>query len=148
MEYVIRKINNLLTIECKDLWLQSRNEGFHFIQRLIHEYKSGTYTFHIRGEALYGVFAQDNTLLAIGGVNIDSFSSTPTIGRLRRFYVKKTHRRLGLGSLLVKRIILEATNHFNVLVLYTDTEQADSFYTSLGFLKSNRYPHSTHYMDL
>ncbi|MBS3680863.1 GNAT family N-acetyltransferase [Ornithinibacillus massiliensis] len=148
VEYVIRKINNLLTIECKDLWLQSRNKGFHFIERLIHEYKSGTNTFHKRGEALYGVFDQDNTLIAIGGVNIDPFSSTPTIGRLRRFYVKKTHRRLGLGSLLVKRIILEATDHFNVLILFTDTERADRFYTSLGFLKSNRYPHSTHYMDL
>lgn len=148
MEYVIRKINNLATIGWEDLRHQSRNEGFRFIERLIHDYKSGTNTFHKRGEALYGVFDQGNTLIAIGGVNIDPFSSTPTIGRLRRFYVKRTHRRKGLGSLLVKKIILEATNHFNVLVLYTDTEQADRFYTSLGFLKSNRYPHSTHYMDL
>ncbi|MFC0273687.1 GNAT family N-acetyltransferase [Metabacillus herbersteinensis] len=64
----------------------------------------------------------------MGGLNIDPFSNEPNIGRLRRFYVSREYRRNGLGSLLLKKIIYEAKNYFKVLVLQTDTEQADTSY--------------------
>ncbi|HCX5354411.1 TPA: GNAT family N-acetyltransferase, partial [Escherichia coli] len=81
-------------------------------------------------------------LIAIGGLNIDPFSNEQKIGRLRRFYVSRDYRRNGLGRLLLKKIICDAKNYYKVLVLHTDTEQADNFYTSFGFSKENRYPKS------
>nr|WP_238020784.1 GNAT family N-acetyltransferase [Oceanobacillus jordanicus] len=61
----------------------------------------------------------------------------PIIGRIRRFYVSKEYRRNGIGSLLVQRIIDEAKRYYKILVLHTDTQQADRFYTSIGFSKEN-----------
>jgi len=65
---------------------------------------------------------------------------------LRRFYVDKEYRINGIGSLLVKKIIEEAKKYYEILVLHTDTEQADKFYSSIGFTKGNTYPNSSHFM--
>ncbi|MDY0393973.1 GNAT family N-acetyltransferase [Virgibacillus halophilus] len=70
------------------------------------------------------------------------------MGRLRRFYVNREYRRNGIGSMLVKRIINEARKCYKILVLHTDTRQADNFYTSIGFSKGNLYPNSSHFMEL
>ncbi|MFD2211233.1 hypothetical protein ACFSMW_16110 [Virgibacillus halophilus] len=53
-----------------------------------------------------------------------------------------------MGSMLVKRIINEARKCYKILVLHTDTRQADNFYTSIGFSKGNLYPNSSHFMEL
>jgi GNAT superfamily N-acetyltransferase len=57
------------------------------------------------------------------------------IGRLRRFYVARNYRRTGIGSSLLQQIFRDAKNHFQVVVLNTDTLQADQFYCSHGFFK-------------
>ncbi|CAG9623310.1 GNAT family N-acetyltransferase [Sutcliffiella rhizosphaerae] len=92
------------------------------------------------------MFNEKGVLVAIGGLNKDPFSNELYIGRLRRFYVSKEYRRNGIGSFLVKKIIDEAKKNYKILVLHTDTEQADNFYTSLGFTKENLYPNSRHFM--
>lgn len=138
-KYVVKQINNLIK--------QSKEDGFHFVERLINEFKSGRNTFNYVGEGLFGVFNEKGVLVAIGGLNKDPFSNEHYIGRLRRFYVDKAYRRNGIGSLLVKRIIDEAKAYYKILVLHTDTEQADKFYTSIGFTKSNLYPHAGHFME-
>lgn len=147
-KFTIRPIHYLLLEDISPILKQSKEEGFRFVERLADEYRDGTNTFNGVGEALYGVFNESGALVAIGGVNSDPFSNKPNIGRLRRFYVSKEFRRSGVGSLLLKNIINEAKNHYRILVLNTDTEGADTFYTSYGFTKSSRYPHSTHYLML
>ncbi|MCK0471888.1 GNAT family N-acetyltransferase [Halalkalibacter sp. APA_J-10(15)] len=127
---------------------QSKQDGFRFLERLINDYENGSNTFNDFGEVLFGVFNEEDVLVAIGGLNKDPYSNEKSIGRLRRFYVSKEYRRNGVGSLLVKKMIDEAKRYYNILVLHTDTEQADKFYTSLGFLKENLYPNSSHYMEL
>ena len=93
------------------------------------------------------MFNEKGVLVAIGGLNKDPFSNGQNIGRLRRFYVDKEYRRKGIGSLLVKKIIEEAKKYYEILVLHTDTEQADKFYSSIGFTKGNLYPNSSHFME-
>ena len=93
------------------------------------------------------MFNEEDVLVAIGGLNKDPFSNGQTIGRLRRFYVDKEYRRNGIGSLLVKRIIDEAKINYKVLVLHTDTEQANEFYCSIEFIKGNLYPNSSHFLE-
>lgn len=146
--FKLMKINNLDTIDLNKLVNESKEEGFCFLTRLVNDYKNGTNTFNKFGEALYGVFTGRGVLVAIGGLNIDPFSSEQIIGRIRRFYVCKEYRRSGIGSMLLTKIIENAKNYFHVLVLYTDTNQGDQFYRSYGFIKGNDYSNSTHYKKL
>ncbi|ALC91721.1 GNAT family acetyltransferase [Bacillus sp. FJAT-18017] len=147
-KYKVKQINNLMNYDMDHLVTQSKEEGFRFVERLISDYKNGSNTFNRLGEGLFGVFNEEGVLVAIGGLNQDPFSNEQYIGRLRRFYVSKEYRRNGIGSLLVKRLIDEAKRNYKILVLHTDTEQADKFYTSVGFSKGNLYPNSSHFMDL
>jgi GNAT superfamily N-acetyltransferase len=124
-EFIVKQINSLFDIDLNHLVKESREEGFRFLERLVNEYESGTNTF-----------------------DIDPFSNEESAGRLRRFYVSKDYRRHGLGRLLVNQLITDAKHFYKVLVLNTDTEQGDIFYTSLGFTKGNLYPNSTHYFCL
>jgi GNAT superfamily N-acetyltransferase len=144
-KFEFKQIKNLLEIEIRHLIEESKNEGFKFLERLMDEYSKGTNTFNKTGEILYGVFHVDGKLIAIGGLNKDPYANDQKIGRLRRFYVSKKYRRKGIGKILLKKIISFAKDHYNVIVLYTDTKQADDFYTSLGFQKGSIFPMSTHF---
>ncbi|WP_062050439.1 GNAT family N-acetyltransferase [Bacillus sp. JCM 19034] len=147
-ELEVKKIYNLLDFDLDRLVIQSKQDGFRFVERLINDYENGSNTFNNIGEGLFGVFNEEDVLVAIGGLNKDPYSNENSIGRLRRFYVSKEYRRNGVGSLLAKKMIDEAKGYYKILVLHTDTEQADKFYTSLGFLKGDLYPNSSHYMEL
>jgi GNAT superfamily N-acetyltransferase len=146
-KYEVKHINNLLNFDLDSLVKQSKEEGFRFVDRLINDYKNGSNAFSHLGEGLFGVFNEEGVLVAIGGLNNDPYSNGQYIGRLRRFYVNKEYRRNGIGSLLVTRIIEEVKRYYKILVLHTDTEQADRFYSSIGFTKGNLYPNSSHFME-
>ncbi|WHY64744.1 GNAT family N-acetyltransferase [Neobacillus sp. SuZ13] len=148
LEFRIEKITDLPRIDLSPLLLESKEEGFRFIVRLVNDYKNGTNTFNKRGEGLYGVFNEDDDLIAIGGINIDPYSNDPQIGRLRRFYVSKAYRRKGVGRFLVNKILFDARRTFEEIVLHTDTETGALFYTSLGFKKSSGDPNTSHYLKL
>ncbi|KAF0820913.1 PhnO protein [Bacillus sp. ZZV12-4809] len=145
-EFIVKQLKSLFDIDLHHLVKESKEDGFRFLERLVNEYEDDTNNFDKPGESLYGLFNKEGVLIAIGGLNIDPFSNEA--GRLRRFYVSKGYRRNGLGRLLVNQLISDAKNFYKVLVLNTDTEQGDTFYTSLGFAKGNLYSNSTHYLCL
>ncbi|WP_419893826.1 GNAT family N-acetyltransferase [Oceanobacillus kimchii] len=145
-KYEVKKIYNLLEFELDTLVKESKQDGFRFLERLVNDYEAGSNAFNNFGEGLFAVFNEEGVIIAIGGLNKDPYSNEKSIGRLRRFYVSKEYRRKGVGSLLVNKIIDEAKKYYEILVLHTDTGQADKFYTSLGFSKENLYPNSSHYM--
>ncbi|MCA0149868.1 GNAT family N-acetyltransferase [Rossellomorea vietnamensis] len=145
-KYRVVTITNLLEQDLHTLVQESKEDGFRFVERLLNDYREGTNRFNKQGEALYGIYDHGNELIAVGGLNVDPTSAET--GRVRRFYVKKEHRNEGIGTLLLKQIIFDARRSFNVLVLHTDTEKANHFYTSFGFTKGDRYPNATHYLDI
>ena len=147
-KYEVKQINNLLNYDLDSLVKQSKEDGFRFVERLVNDYKSGSNTFKHSGEGLFGVFNEEGVLVGIGGLNKDPFANEQYIGRLRRFYIRKEYRRNGVGSLLVKKIVDDAKRYYKILVLRTDTEQADKFYTSIGFTKGNLYTNSSHFIEL
>ena len=147
-KYVVKQFENLMNLELDSLVEQSKEEGFWFVERLVKDYKNGSNTFNHFGEALFGVFDKVGVLIAIGGLNKDPFSKKQSIGRLRRVYVRKEFRIEGIGGLLVKKIMGEARKYYKILVLHTDTEQADDFYISIRFSKSNLYSNASHFIEL
>jgi GNAT superfamily N-acetyltransferase len=126
---------------------ESLSQGFRFVERLIREYRSGFNCFDKSGEIL--LVASDRVrAIAIGGLNRDPYFNDPKIGRLRHLYVESVWRRQGIGSLLVDRLIREATKHYQLLTLRTDTPAADKFYQKLGFKTQPNWEHTTHHLQL
>ncbi|HDR7799693.1 TPA: GNAT family N-acetyltransferase [Bacillus tropicus] len=147
-KFYSKPITDLFSIDVDHLVRESICEGFRFLQKLVNDYRNGINRFNKYGESLYGLFTKEGVLIAIGGLNKDPYSNDPEIGRLRRFYVSKAYRRKGLGKLLLGKIISDARKYYKILVLNTETEQADRFYTSLGFSKETTFPKSTHFLKL
>ncbi|QWU45545.1 GNAT family N-acetyltransferase [Bacillus sp. NP247] len=143
----IQQIEDLMIYEHDYLVRESKDEGFNFLIKLISEYENKINTFNKTGECLYGIF-QGERLIGIGGINENLYTEDNKIGRLRRFYIAKDYRRKGLGSLLLGRILSDAKTYFTIVVLHTDTEQGDHFYTSSGFVKGTMYVGTSHYLNL
>ncbi|MGG1342659.1 GNAT family N-acetyltransferase [Bacillus toyonensis] len=143
----IQQIDNLMKYEISHLVQDSKEGGFNFLIKLINEYENKINVFNKTGECLYGIF-QGEKLIGIGGLNEDPYTENNKIGRVRRFYIAKEYRRKGLGRLLLVRILSDAKKYFNIVVLNTDTEQGDKFYTSGGFVKGEKYVGASHYLNL
>ncbi len=143
----IQKIQDLMLYEHNYLVQESKEEGFNFLIKLISEYENKINTFNKTGECLYGIF-QGEKLIGIGGLNEDPYTENNKIGRVRRFYIAKEYRRKGVGRLLLLRILSDAKKYFNIVVLHTDTEQGDKFYTSSGFVKRTKYVGASHYVNI
>lgn len=103
----IQQIENLMKYEFKYLVQESKEEGFKFLKKLINEYENELNTFNKSGECLYGIF-QGEKLIGIGGLNADPYTENNKIGRLRRFYIAKDYRRIGLGKLLLNKLLSHA----------------------------------------
>lgn len=87
-------------------------------------------------------------LIGIVGLNEDLYTENNKIGRLRRFYIAKDYRRIGLGKLLLNQLLSHAEKYFKVFVLHTDTKQGDAFYNANGFVKGEFYKGSSHFKVL
>ena len=143
----IQQIEDLMIYEHEYLVQESKDEGFYFLIKLISEYENKINTFNKTGECLYGIFHGEK-LIGIGGLNEDPYTENNKIGRLRRFYITKDYRRIGLGNLLLKRLLYHAEKYFKVVVLHTDTKQGDAFYIANGFVKGDFFKRSSHYKVL
>ncbi|MRR42303.1 GNAT family N-acetyltransferase [Bacillus anthracis] len=143
----IQQIEDLMIYESDYLVQERKDEGFYFLIKIISEYEKKINTCNKTGECLYGIF-QGEKLIGIGGLNADPYTENNKIGRLRRFYIAKDYRRIGLGKLLLNKLLSHAEKYFKVVVLHTDTKQGDVFYTANGFVKREVYKRSSHYKVL
>ncbi len=107
------------------------SEGFRFLTRLLLEWENGSNRFDRPGECLLGAWC-GGELVAIGGLSRDPHGNAQT-GRLRRLYVAPAARRHGIGEALVRALLARATQHFQKVRLFTDTEAGAAFYVRCGF---------------
>jgi len=121
----------------------SRSEGYRFIDRMIE--KAQSQRFDQDGECFLGVVVNED-LVACGGVSIDPYS-TERLGRLRHLYAMPEFRRQGIARGLVRRLVVHASAHFNVLRLRTSDAGADAFYDAIGFARTSD-SNATHTIDL
>jgi GNAT superfamily N-acetyltransferase len=126
---------------------ESREQGFEFLDRLVLEYNSGINKFQRPGEALFGIY-RDQQLIAIGGLNRDPYLEDSDIGRVRHVYVLLAWRNQGIGKRLVQNIIEQAKGHFRLLTLRTFSDQASGFYGAIGFQTRPKVNNATHHMVL
>lgn len=144
----LKEIDDLSTVDVSKLVEESEAEGYRFLKRLVSQYEDGTNTFNKTGEVLYGVWDQNDQLVAIGGLNRDPYSDKSGVGRLRRFYISQNARRQGIGTQLLNEIINYGRGHFTELVVRTDSSIADAFYRANGFSADLGMPDATHGITL
>ncbi|WP_171070294.1 GNAT family N-acetyltransferase [Methylobacterium terricola] len=111
---------------------EARSQGVDFVRRLFEEWASGANRFDRPGEIFLGVWRGDR-LVGVGGLNRDPYAAGGDIGRVRHVYLLGAHRHLGLGTLLVTRLLREAEGHFRIVRLRAASPEAAAFYRRLGF---------------
>ncbi|MFN2234410.1 MAG: GNAT family N-acetyltransferase [Anaerolineales bacterium] len=141
------KLKELPSDDLRPLLEESREQGFEFLERLVLEYDNGTNQFQRPGEALFGIY-HDQQLIAIGGLNRDPYLAESDIGRVRHVYVLLEWRNRGIGKQLIQTIIQEAKKQFRLLTLRTFSDQASSFYRAIGFQTEPKINNATHHMVL
>jgi GNAT superfamily N-acetyltransferase len=146
-QIAIARISEFESESINHLAEESLSQGFRFVARLIREYRSGLNCFDHSGEVLLTASAK-GAVIGIGGLNRDPYFNDPKIGRLRRLYVESAWRRHGVGRLLVTQLIYEASQHYQLLTLRTDTLAAAEFYQKLGFKTHPNWEHTTHHLQL
>ncbi|KAA2240325.1 GNAT family N-acetyltransferase [Chitinophaga agrisoli] len=125
---------------------ESKHLGYNFLQRTIDDWNTGANKFNKPGENLWGLFLKKD-LIGIGGLNIDPYALLPKVGRVRHLYVREALRRAGYATLIMNKIIDEASHSFTVLRLFTDNPTAASFYEKLGFKQTGEYK-ASHFLTL
>ena len=148
-QMTITAIEKLETIDIAHLVELSVHEGFHFLERLVDEWRNGTNQFKKANECLY-IVKMDKQIVAIGGINACPYTNQEheKVGRIRRVYVHPTYRRKGLGRQLMAKIIGDFTTHYEKIILRTPTQRAATFYESIGFTKIHNSETHTHQLLL
>ncbi|WP_342599679.1 GNAT family N-acetyltransferase [Psychrobacillus sp. FSL H8-0483] len=147
MAIEVKKISDLKEVNVSKLIQESEKEGYRFVSRLASEYEDGTNRFSEQGEALYGVW-DDEELVGIGGINRSTTSADDNSARLYRFYTLPEHRRKGVGSELFKIITDNAKGQFSKITTKTESAKVDAFYRANGFSLEERSPDTTHVLSL
>lgn len=115
-------------------------DGYPFVERMRHDWKSGDNRFDGPGERLIGAF-EDDTLVGFCGLNRDPYVSE-NAGRIRHLYVSLDHRHAGVARTLVARALDGASIWFPRIRLRS-TPASRSFYEHLGFQQVDE-PEATH----
>ena len=121
--------------------------GFQALSRLQSEWHTGLNRLNKPGEALF-IANDDGCVVGVCGLNRDPYLIDPTVGRVRHLYVAVDHRRMGIGTRLIRAVFVEAEAHFARLRLRTDSHDADRFYRSLGFMPVTGEPACSHQLVL
>ena len=122
---------------------ESEQEGHQFLRRLEVQWLNGKNSFSLEGEGFYKAMNNEE-LIGLGGINQDPYSNKSNIGRIRRFYIKKSWRQQGVGSLLLIHILTNHGLYFDEINLRTDSPIASSFYEKNGFEKTANQLNITH----
>lgn len=147
MNMAITRLDDLGDNLLDPLILESESEGWRFVRRLADEWKAGTNWFDRPGEALFAAWAGDE-IVGVCGVNADPYAGDPLIGRVRRLYVARSHRRCGIGRQLVEAVLHAASGRFTSLRLRTENADASRLYERLGFEATSGIPDCTHVLAI
>lgn len=128
----LRKVTHLAREDLRWLLEVSVAEGFRIVEQLILDYESGQNRFGKPGEVLYAVW--DETIIGVGGINLEPDPLMPYAGRIRRVYIAPSFRGRGYGRLLVSRLVTQGLQHFASVTCNVGDLPSCSFYEHLGFV--------------
>ena len=112
-------------------------EGYR-LERLATDWAAGTTRFDRDGEVLLGA-RMDEILAGIGGLTLDPVVSGAL--RMRRFYVRPSFRKNGIGRKLVDAL-LEDPRRIGKVVVVNAAQGSAAFWEALGFVPDPREGHT------
>lgn len=134
MDYNIVKLNSETIHQLEQLAKDALQDGYKIVRRTIDQWVSGENQFDKYQEVLYAVEI-DQSIVAIGGINIDPYLMDDDIGRVRHFYVHRQYRQKGIARALLELVLKEKAAHYTVIRLTTNNEAAMQLYEEFGFKK-------------
>lgn len=143
----IVRVRELLPDQLGELVSESEQARLRLVRRLADDWDSGGNRFERPGEALFAA-VHAHRIVGVCGLNIDPYSPSPRVGRVRHLYVLVASRNQGIGSRLVGEVIAAARGPFDRLQLRTNDPLAAKFYERLGFRRFESDPSATHELDL
>jgi GNAT superfamily N-acetyltransferase len=132
-----QRVVNELPADFKAMRLEARAEGHQFLDRLANDWASGAMRFDRPGEALLAAYSE-GVLAAIGGITIDPI--VPEALRMRRFYVRPTFRRTGIGG-QIAQALLNSVRSVPVVTVNAAVK-SNPFWETLGFVPQARDGHT------
>ncbi len=132
MNITIDRVTDLPSDALAPLVAEAERDGWRSVRRLADEWAAGTNRFDRPGEALFAARA-DRSLVGVCGLNVDPYVGDEMIGRVRRLYVLRAYRGMGVGRRLVQAVIAAAAAHFGTLRVRTENPEAGRLYERLGF---------------
>jgi len=112
--------------------------GYRRIERLADEWMAGTMRFDRQAEALIAAHL-GRDLAGLGGLTIDPFQRDAL--RMRRFYVRASFRRRGIGRAIAEKLLAHA-RAFGRPVTVNAATGSELFWLSLGFVADARNGHN------
>lgn len=113
----------------EQLRAEAAAEGFLHVDTLREEWESGANRFTRPGERLLAAFDEDE-LAGIGGITIDY--ALPGGLRMRRFYIRQSFRRRGVGHRLAATLLAGAPRPITLRAPYAE---AAAFWEAMGFAR-------------
>jgi GNAT superfamily N-acetyltransferase len=110
---------------------EAQGEGYRHLDRLTEEWNANKVRFDQDGEALLAAWVDAN-LAGIGGLTIDPV--LPDALRMRRFYVAKSSRRIGIGRAIAKNLLAQPRASDRAVTVNA-AAGSESFWESLGFVR-------------
>jgi ATP diphosphatase len=117
---------------------EARAERYRMLDTLAAEWSSGKARFDRAGEALFAAFA-DGSLAGIGGLTLEPV--VPGALRMRRFYVRVSARRSGIGNQLAGRLLEPAMRAGRIVTVNAGAGSAP-FWEAMGFVPDARDGHT------
>jgi GNAT superfamily N-acetyltransferase len=118
-------------------------EGYRFLERLVAEWMSHRQRFAREGEALLAAYV-GNELAGIGGITIEP--AVMGALRMRRFYVRPSFRRRGIGHKLALSLLERSRSLECQVMVNAGPAEASAFWEALGFMPDpgNGHTHIFH----
>jgi GNAT superfamily N-acetyltransferase len=113
-------------------------EGHVFVERLAADWNSHTMRFDRAGEALLAAYANDG-LAGIAGLTLEPVVAGAL--RMRRFYVRPSYRRRGIGHNLAAELLVQAGSAGKPVTVNA-APASFSFWESLGFVPDRHDGHT------
>ncbi|HZT88813.1 MAG TPA: GNAT family N-acetyltransferase [Stellaceae bacterium] len=124
--------------EMAEMAAEARAEGYGFLDRLMRDWSAGAMRFAETGEALWAA-RRDRVLAGIGGLTLDPV--IPGALRMRRFYIRRSFRGIGVGRVLV-RTLLDAAPPTAATITVNAARGSERFWEACGFVPDLRDGHT------
>jgi GNAT superfamily N-acetyltransferase len=128
MTISLQRVSNRLPHGFEDLQADAVGNGYRHLTRLAAEFQQSPTMF-------YAVFAGylDGRLAGIGALTDEPALSLGSAWRLRRLYVQRTFRRLGVARAIVMALLQEATGNVSTVTVHAGNDIASRFWEAMEF---------------